>query len=188
MNPSIKDVHDQASSKMAKSVEVLKKELVGIRAGRANPKILERIVVDYYGVPTPINQLGNITAPEPRMLVISLWDTKMIPAVEKEILKSDLGVTPSNDGKVIRLIFPELTEERRKELVKLVRKYGEEAKIAVRSIRREANEQLKKMKKNAEISEDDLKSGEDMIQKLTDQYVKKIDEIVKEKEQEIMEV
>jgi ribosome recycling factor len=173
---------------MTKSIQVLKKDLAGIRAGRANPQILERIVVDYYGVPTPINQLGNITVPEPRLLAISLWDSKMIPAVEKEILKSDLGITPTNDGKVIRLVFPELTEERRKELVKLARKLGEETKVAIRLIRREANEQLKKMKKNAEITEDDLKSGEDAVQKLTDQYIKKVDGIVEEKENEIMEV
>jgi len=184
----IKKVHQESKNKMEKVVQVFKSDLAGIRAGRANPQILDRIVVDYYGVPTPLNQLGNISAPEPRMLVISLWDTKLIPAVEKEIMKSDLGINPSNDGKVIRLIFPELTEERRKELVKVVNKMSEQAKVAIRNIRREANDQLKKAKKNSEITEDDLKTGETEIQKLTDDYIKKIEELTKIKESEILEV
>jgi ribosome recycling factor len=159
-----------------------------LRAGRANPQILDRIMVDYYGVPTPLNQLGNITVPEARLLVISPWDSKIIPAVEREIMKSDLGITPTNDGKVIRLVFPELTEERRKELVKTVKKMGEETKIAIRNIRREANDQLRKMQKNSEITEDDLRTEENNVQKLTDDFIKKVDEVIKDKENEIMEV
>jgi ribosome recycling factor len=181
-------VYNEAKSKMGKTLQVLKSDLAGIRAGRANAQLLDRICVDYYGVPTPINQLGNINTPEPRLLVISLWEPKMIPAVEKEIMKSDLGITPSNDGKVIRLVFPELTEERRKELVKLINKMGEEAKIAIRVVRREANDSLKKMKKKSELTEDDLKVAENKIQELTDEHVKSVDKIVKEKEKEIMEV
>ncbi|HHU78577.1 MAG: ribosome recycling factor [Caldicoprobacterales bacterium] len=183
----MKEVYKEATTKMGKTLNVLKSDLAGIRAGRANPQLLDRIMVDYYGTPTPINQVGNITSPEPRLLVISPWEPKMIPAIEKEIMKSDIGITPSNDGKVIRLVFPELTEERRKELAKVVSKYGEESKIAIRSIRREANETLKKMKKASEITEDDLKIGENEIQKITDDHIKQVDEIVKEKEKEIME-
>ncbi|MGI6706920.1 MAG: ribosome recycling factor [Clostridia bacterium] len=184
----MKGVFDTAQDKMKKTTNVLKKDLVGLRAGRANPQLLDRIMVDYYGVPTPLNQLGNITSPEPRLLVISLWDTKMIPEVEKAIQKSDLGINPMNDGKVIRLVFPELTEERRRELVKITKKKGEESKIAIRSIRREANEQLKKLKKESVITEDELRSGEEQVQKLTDQFIKDIDDIVAAKEKEIMEV
>lgn len=136
-----------AAQKMGKSVDVLRKDLQSLRAGRANPQLLDRIMVDYYGTPTPINQLGNVSAPEPRLLVISLWDAKMIPEVEKAINKSDLHINPTNDGKVIRLTIPELTQERRKELVKQIGKKGEEAKIAIRSIRRDANDQLKKNEK-----------------------------------------
>ncbi|NLO81904.1 MAG: ribosome recycling factor [Clostridiales bacterium] len=184
----INELHEQVKSKMEKSIQVLKKDLARMRAGRANPQILDRITVDYYGVPTPLNQLGNITVPEARLLVISLWDSKMIPAVEREIMKSDLGITPTNDGKVIRLVFPELTEERRKELVKTVKKMGEETKVAIRKIRREANDQLRKMQKNSEITEDDLREEESNVQKITDDYIKKVDELIKEKENEIMEV
>jgi ribosome recycling factor len=183
----MKEVYNEASGKMGKTLQVLKSDLAGIRAGRANPHLLDRIMVDYYGTPTPLNQIGNISSPEPRLLVISLWESKMIPAVEKEIMKSDIGITPSNDGKVIRLVFPELTEERRKELVKVVNKYGEEAKIAIRAIRREANEVLKKKKKQSEITEDEQKNGENQIQTLTDDHIKKVDAIVKEKEKEILE-
>lgn len=182
------EIYNESERKMNKSISVLKTDLGSIRAGRANPQLLDRISVDYYGVPTPLNQLGNISSPEPRLLVIALWESKMIPAVEKEIMKSDIGITPTNDGKVIRLVFPELTEERRKELVKLTHKMGEETKIAIRSIRRDANDVLKKQKKNSEISEDDLKKSENDIQSLTDEYIKKVDEIIKSKEKEIMEV
>ena len=184
----INELHEQIESRMDKSVHTLKRELARLRAGRANPQILDRIMVDYYGVPTPLNQLGNITVPEARLLVISPWDSKIIPAVEREIMKSDLGITPTNDGKVIRLVFPELTEERRKELVKTVKKMGEETKIAIRNIRREANDQLRKMQKNSEITEDDLRTEENNVQKLTDDFIKKVDEVIKDKENEIMEV
>ena len=184
----INELHEQIESRMDKSVQTLKRELARLRAGRANPQILDRIMVDYYGVPTPLNQLGNITVPEARLLVISPWDSKIIPAVEREIMKSDLGITPTNDGKVIRLVFPELTEERRKELVKTVKKMGEETKIAIRNIRREANDQLRKMQKNSEITEDDLRTEENNVQKLTDDFIKKVDEVIIDKENEIMEV
>lgn len=184
----VKEVYNEANSKMDKTLNVLKSELAGVRAGRANPQLLDRIQVDYYGVPTPLNQLGNINSPEPRLLVISLWETKMISAVEKEIMKSDLGITPSNDGKVIRLVFPELTEERRRDLSKLIHKYGEEAKVAMRVIRRDANDVLKKMKKKSEITEDDLKDAEKDVQIMTDSHIEKVDGLVKEKEKEIMEV
>jgi ribosome recycling factor len=184
----VKEAYNEANNKMDKTLNVLKSELAGVRAGRANSQLLDRIQVEYYGVPTPLNQLGNINSPEPRLLVISLWETKMIAAVEKEIMKSDLGITPSNDGKVIRLVFPELTEERRRDLVKLIHKYGEEAKVAVRVIRRDANEALKKMKKKSEITEDDLKDAEKEVQTMTDRHIEKIDALILEKEKEILEV
>jgi ribosome recycling factor len=184
----MKEVYNEANSKMGKTLQVLKSDLGGIRAGRANPHLLDRILVDYYGTPTPINQIGNISSPEPRQLVISLWESKMISTVEKEIMKSDIGITPSNDGKVIRLVFPELTEERRRDLVKVINKYSEESKVAIRAIRREANEVLKKMKKQSEITEDEQKHGEEQIQTLTDDHIKKVDAIVKEKEKEILEI
>lgn len=182
------DVTERAREKMDKSIQVLKTELATLRAGRANPKILDRVMVDYYGTPTPINQLGNISAPEPRVLLITLWDAKILGEVEKAILKSDVGINPVNDGKVIRLIVPELTEERRKELVKTVKKRGEEAKVAIRSIRRDANDQLKKQKKDNELTEDDLKDAEDEIQKFTDRFIKDVDQILADKEKEIMSV
>jgi len=184
----IEKVYNESSVKMKKTLDVLRYELAGLRAGRANPQVLDRITVDYYGVPTPLNQVGNISTPEPRQLAISLWEPSMIPQVEKEIMKSDIGITPINDGKIIRLIFPELTEERRKELVKISAKYGEESKIAIRAIRREANDTYRKMKKQSDITEDELRLAEERIQELTDEHVKKIDEIVKEKEMEIMEI
>lgn len=184
----VKDVINQAKAKMKKTEDVLRSELVSIRAGRANPQLLDRIVVDYYGTPTPLNQLGNVAAPEPRTLTISLWDQKAIPLAEKAILKSDLGLTPSNDGKIIRLTLPELTEERRKELTKLVRKQTEEAKVAIRSIRRDAIEQIKKLKKEASVPEDEVKRGEEEMQKHTDQAIKELDKICAEKEKEILEV
>ncbi len=177
-----------ASEKMDKSIAVIQKDLSTLRAGRANPQILDRILVDYYGTPTPINQLGNISSPEPRMLVINLWDTKMLSAVEKAIQKSDIGINPTNDGKIIRLVVPELTEERRKELVKQVRKQIEEGKIAIRAIRRDTMEQLKKLKKDGEMTEDDLKLAEDKLQKATDAHIKDIDKVGADKEKEIMSV
>ena len=182
------EVVEMAKEKMGKTIASLQRELSTLRAGRANASVLDRIQVDYYGTPTPINQMANISSPEPRMLVISLWDASMIPAVEKAIQKSDIGINPSNDGKVIRLIFPELTEERRKDLVKTVKKKGEESKVAVRSIRRDANEQIKKLKKDSVITEDDQKGYEEDIQKITDDKIKEIDVILADKEKEIMEV
>lgn len=181
------EVIDIAQDKMNKTIAVLKRDLGGLRAGRANPQLLERITVDYYGTATPINQLGNISSPEPRLLVINLWDAKMIPMVEKAIQKSDLGINPTNDGKLIRLIFPELTEERRKDLVKTIKKKAEESKVAIRSIRRDANESLKKQKKDSEITEDDQKNLEKEAQEITDSAIKDIDKIATEKEKEIME-
>ena len=179
---------DVAKEKMQKTIAVVKKDLATMRAGRANPQILDRILVDYYGTPTPINQMGNISSPEPRMLVISLWESKMIPNVEKAIQKSDIGINPTNDGKVIRLVVPELTEERRKDLVKQVKKQVEEGKVALRAIRRDALEAIRKMEKKSEITEDDLKDAENQLQKLTDQQVKDLDAIGAEKEKEIMSV
>ena len=181
-------LYDETDANMEKTLENLGKELGSIRAGRANPQLLDRLAVDYYGVPTPINQVGNISVPEPRLLVIAPWEAKMISAIEKEILKSDLGITPNNDGKVIRLTFPELTEERRKELVKLAYKMGEDAKVAIRMVRRNSNDQIKKMKKDSEFSEDDLKVAEDKVQKITDEKIEDIDSIIEAKEKEIMEV
>lgn len=182
------EILDTAKDKMTKTISVMTQEYASLRVGRANPQALDRILVDYYGTPTPINQLGNLSTPEPRMLVISLWDSKMIPAVEKAIQKSDLGINPANDGKIIRLIFPELTEERRKELCKVVKKKAEESKVAVRSIRRDAIEQVKKQKKDSLITEDDQKKLEEKIQKLTDEKIKEIDTISAAKEKEIMSV
>ena len=183
-----RQVIETATEKMKKTQNVYQDELRSIRAGRANPQLLERITVDYYGVQTPLTQMGNITSPEPRMLVINLWDQKSIPLVEKAILKSDLGLNPSNDGKIIRLIIPELNEERRKELTKLVRKGAEDAKVAVRSIRRDAMEQFKKLEKDSKITEDDRTKAEKKMQDKTDEAIKAIDALCAEKEKEIMAV
>ena len=174
--------------KMDKTIAVIQKDLATLRAGRANPQILDKITVDYYGSPTALNQVGNISSPEPRILMISVWDASALGAVEKAIQKSDLGINPNNDGKCIRLVFPELTEERRKELVKVVRKKGEEAKVAIRSIRRDANDQIKKQRKDSVITEDDQKIMEDSAQKLTDEKIKEIDKIIADKEKEILSV
>ena len=184
----LQDILDTAKEKMKKSCEVYERDMMGLRAGRANPKLLDRIMVDYYGTPTPINQIGNISSPEPRLLVIAPWEAKMIPQVEKAIQKSDLGLNPSNDGKIIRLVFPELNEERRKELTKVASKGAEETKVAIRSIRRDAIEQIKKMKKNSEITEDDQRKAEEDMQKITDKAIKDVDSIYAKKEKEIMEV
>lgn len=175
-------------SKMEKTLDVLLDEFGSIRAGRANPHVLDRIKVDYYGTPTPIQQVGNINVPEARMIVIQPWEKSLLKSIEKAILTSDLGINPTNDGSVIRLVFPELTEERRKDLAKDVKKKGEAAKVAVRNVRRDANESLKKMEKNGDISEDDLKDGNDKIQKLTDKMIEKIDKAVETKTKEIMTV
>ena len=181
-----KPVIDQASEKMDKTKDVFRRELQSLRAGRANPKLLDRIMVDYYGTMTPLNQMANIMSPEPRMLTISLWDVKAIPLVEKAIQKSDLGLNPANDGKLIRLVIPKLNGERRKELTKLVSRQAEEAKVAIRSIRRDAMEQFKKMQKASEITEDDQRVAEADLQKVTDAAIKDIDEQAKDKDMESM--
>lgn len=182
------DAIETAKGKMGKTIAVLHRELSSLRAGRPNAQVLDRIMVDYYGTPTPVNQVGNISSPEARMLVITPYDPSVLNPLEKAIQKSDLGINPSNDGKCIRLIFPELTEERRKELAKTIQKKGEEAKVAIRSIRRDAIEQIKKAQKDSEITEDDRKKLEDQAQKLTDSHIKDIDKIVSDKQKEIMEV
>ena len=182
------DAIETAKEKMAKTIAVLHRDLSSLRAGRANAQVLDRIMVDYYGTPTPVNQVGNISSPEARMLVITPYDPSVLNPLEKAIQKSDLGINPSNDGKCIRLIFPELTEERRRELAKTIQKKGEESKVAIRSIRRDAIEQIKKAQKDSEITEDDRKKLEDQAQKLTDSHIKDIDKIVSDKQKEIMEV
>ena len=184
----LQDVINTAKEKMKKSCAVYERDMMGLRAGRANPQLLDRILVDYYGTPTPIPQVGNISSPQPRLLVISPWDPKLIPLIEKAIQKSDLGLNPSNDGKIIRLVFPELNEERRKDLTKVASKGAEETKVAIRAIRRDAIEQIKKLKKNSEITEDDQRDAEEEMQKITDKAVKEVDEIYAKKEKEIMEV
>ena len=182
------DVIDQVKQKMASGVDAFKRELVKIRTGRASLALLDDIKVDAYGSLMPVDQVGTMTIPESRMIVIQPWDPQMLPVIEKAILSSDLGLTPANDGKVIRLTIPQLTEERRKELVKQVKKVAEEFKVAVRSVRREANDSLKKMKKDKEISEDDMFRLQDEAQKATDMYITQIDEIAAGKEKEVMEV
>ncbi len=173
--------------KMKKAVDYLASDYAAIRAGRANPHVLDKIKVDYYGTPTPIQQVGNISVPEARMIQIAPWEKTLIRDIEKAIMASDVGITPSNDGVVIRLVFPELTEERRKELVKEVKKKGEEAKVAVRNVRRDGNDTFKKLAK-AEVSEDEIKQLEDKLQKVTDKYVKEIDSMIDSKSKEIMTV
>ena len=175
-------------TKMGKTLNALESELTTIRAGRANPHILDKLTVDYYGAPTPIQQVANISVPEARMIQIQPWESSMIKAIEKAILCSDLGLNPNNDGKMIRLVFPELTEERRKELVKDVKKKGEGAKVAVRNIRRDANDAYKKLKKEEDVSEDEIKELEDQIQKLTDKYIKEVDKAIENKSKEILTV
>ena len=175
-------------TKMGKTLNALESELTTIRAGRANPHILDKLTVDYYGAPTPIQQVANITVPEARMIQIQPWESSLIKGIEKAILTSDLGLNPNNDGKVIRLVFPELTEERRKDLVKDVKKKGEAAKVAVRNIRRDANDAYKKLKKEEDVSEDEIKELEDKVQKLTDKYIKDVDAAVEAKGKEIMTV
>ena len=182
------DVHKEAEEKMRKTIGVYKEELQSIRAGRANPALLDKITVDYYGTETPLKQVASVSAPEPRLLVIQPWDAKLIPVIEKEILKSDLGLNPSNDGKLIRLPIPLLTEERRKELVKTVKKNSENAKIAIRNTRRESNDKLKKLEKDKILSEDDRKLAEDEMQKITDKYIDSVDEITNKKEEELLEI
>lgn len=174
--------------KMEKTLEVLNEEFSAVRAGRANAKVLDRITVEYYGTDTPIGQVGTISSPDPRTLLIQPWDTSLLKTIEKAIQMSDLGINPQNDGRVIRLIFPQLTEERRVELTKQVKKYGEEAKVAIRNLRREAVDTVKKQLKSSEITEDDEKKAEKDIQDLTDKYIKKVDEACTKKEKELMEI
>lgn len=173
--------------KMQKAYDYLESDLAAIRAGRANPHVLDKIRVDYYGTPTPIQQVGNITVPEPRIIQIAPWEKTLIKEIEKAIMMSDVGITPSNDGSLIRLVFPELTEERRKDLVKDVKKRGEESKVAIRNARRDGNDALKKLAK-ADVSEDEIKELEDALQKLTDKYIKELDKLVEEKSKEILTV
>ncbi|MGL5574946.1 MAG: ribosome recycling factor [Sarcina sp.] len=174
--------------KMNKTISVLISDLGTLRAGRANPKMLDRVEVEAYGAMCPISQVANISVPEPRVIAIAPWDKSTLKDVEKAILKSDLGMNPSNDGTIIRLIIPELTEETRKDLVKKVKKMGEDSKVALRSIRRDANDKIKAMKKNNEITEDDMKTGEDKVQKITDKFIKEIDKEIVAKEKEIMSI
>jgi ribosome recycling factor len=183
-----KKIFSEIEERMKKILENLKSEFTTIRTGRASAALLDKIYVDYYGTPTPINQVASINVPEPKMLLIQPWDLKMLGVIEKAILKSDLHLTPNNDGKVIRLILPELTTERRQELVKIAKKKTEEAKVVIRNIRREYNDTLKKMEKNKEISEDDLKRSQDEIQKITDSNIESAEKILANKEKEIMEV
>ena len=180
--------YPEIEQKMSKAIEVLKEQLHTLRAGRANPAVLDKIKVEYYGTMSKINEVAAVSVPEPRMLVIQPWDASLIKEIEKAIHASDIGINPANDGKVIRLLFPQPTEERRKELVKDCKKYGEDSKVAIRNIRRDFIDKYKKMEKNHEITEDDLKATEADIQKMTDNYIKEIDSVVADKEKEIMAV
>ena len=185
---TVKEIMDNAKDKMGKSVASDERDMMALRAGRANPQVLDRITVDYYGSPTPITQVGGVSSPEPRLLVISPWDATLLKPIEKAIQASDLGINPTDDGKVIRLVFPAPSEERRKDLVKQTKKYGEEAKVAIRNIRRDAIEKFKKQQKASDITEDDYKIAEKDIQKLTDDYIKEIDKICEKKEKELTEI
>jgi ribosome recycling factor len=184
----LEDVYKDAEDQMQKAIESLTREFAGIRTGRASVNLLDGIKVDYYGTQTPLNQMATLSVPESSLIVIQPWDVSVIKSVEKAILKSDLGITPSNDGKVIRLAIPPLTEERRKELAKIVKKKAEEKKVAVRQARRDANDMLKTLEKEKEITEDQLHKGQDQVQKITDDYVKKVDELTTKKETEILEI
>ena len=184
----MKEMNQPYDAKMQKTIEVVMSDFAGVRAGRANAGVLDKITVEYYGTETPIHQVASISTPDPRTLVIQPWDGTLLKAVEKALLASDLGINPQNDGKVIRLIFPQLTEERRKELTKQVKKYGEGGKVAIRNIRRDAMEKFKAMKKKSEITEDDLKELEEDLQKLTDNRCKEIDDLTAKKEAELMAV
>ena len=185
---TVKEIMDDAKDRMGKSVRVYEKDMQALRAGRANPQVLDRITVDYYGSPTPIGQVCGISSPEARLLVLSPWDASLLKPIEKAIQASDLGINPVDDGKIIRLVFPAPNEERRRELVKVARRGCEDAKVAVRSIRRDAIEQIKKLKKASEITEDDQHKAEEDTQKLTDRFIKDIDAVCAAKEKEIMEV
>ncbi len=184
----VKKQFQETEEKMKKSIEAVRNELAKLRSGRASTSLLDGVKVDYYGTMTPLNQAANVSAPEPRLLTVQPWDKSMLPVIEKAILAANLGLNPANDGTIIRIPIPQLNEERRKELVKLSKKYAEDGRVAVRNIRREANEHIKKAEKDHKISEDDSKHAQEKIQKLTDDYIKKIDEIIVQKEKEIMEV
>lgn len=181
-------IKKQAGEKMEKAIAAMRKELASFRTGRANPALLDRVLVEYYGTQMPINQMANISVPEPRLLVIQPWDKSALGEIERAIQKSDLGLVPSNDGNVIRITIPPMTEERRTELVKLVKRTGEDAKVAIRNIRRDANEEMKKKEKNGEMSEDESRRAQEEIQKMTDQYIREVDDIITAKEKEVMEV
>ena len=183
-----KDEMSKAETRMKDVIESTIREFAGVRTGRANPALLDRIVVDYYDTPTPLNQIANVSAPEPRLLVVAPWDKSVLGKIEKAILKSDVGLVPTNDGNVIRMAIPHLTEERRRELVKVVRRIAEEKRVAVRGVRRDAIEQFRSMEKESVITEDDLKRAQDEIQKVTDKYVSEVDKMLSEKEVEIMQV
>lgn len=182
------DLKQHTTERMEKTIQALKRDLASLRAGRATPSLLDKVTVEYYGSEMPLNQLANISAPEPRLLVIQPWDKSALADIERAILKSELGLTPSNDGNLIRISIPALTEERRAELVKVVRKTGEEAKVAIRNIRRDANDEVKKREKNGDISEDESRRSQDEVQKLTDRFIKEADQVVETKEKEVMEV
>lgn len=185
---TISEIKEQTTSKMTKSIEALRVELATVRAGRATPSLLEKVMVEYYGTPTPVTQVASVTVPEPRMIVIQPWEENLIKDIEKAIMKSDLGLNPNSDGVAIRLNLPQLTEERRKELVKVVHKKSEDARIVVRNIRRDANDSLKKLEKAKEITEDEIKKATEEIQKLTDKFIKEVDAVMANKEKEVMEV
>lgn len=184
----MEELINELERKMQNAIEVLKKEFQKVRTGRANPAILDNVMVDYYGTPTPLNQVGNVSVPDPQMITISPWEKKMLGDIEKAIHKADLGLTPQNDGNIVRLPIPPLTEERRKELVKQIKKIGENAKIPIRNVRREGNDRLKKMEKDKEISQDEQKQYQDSVQKVTDKYVAEVDVLMADKEKELMEV
>lgn len=183
-----KDLVTKSEETMKKSINFLKEDLATIRAGKANPKLLDKIQVSYYGSMTPLNQVANISVPEPRSIIIQPWDSSLIKEIEKAIMTSELGINPSNDGKMIRLVIPPLTEERRRDLIKQIKKEVENAKVAIRNIRRDTNEDLKKLEKSSELTKDDLKKAEEEMQKLTDKYIKFTDDIYRDKEKEILEV
>lgn len=182
------DILSEAEGKMRRAIDNLRKELSGIRTGRASPALVDRIHVDYHGVPTPLNQLANVSTPEPRLLVIQPWERSLIPAIEKAILKSDLGLTPTNDGRLIRLAIPQLTEERRRDLVKVVRRRTEEGRVAIRNVRREAHDDLRGLEKEKLISEDESKRAQERLQKITDAMIAEVDQAGQKKEEEILEV
>jgi len=184
----IDEIIMDSEERMQKTIEVLRKDFASLRAGKANPAILEKVQVDYYGVPTPINQMANVNAPEARLLVIQPWDKSIIPNIERGILKSDLGLNPSSDGTVIRIIIPQLTQERRKELVKVIKKKAEDARVGIRNIRRDANDHFKSLEKSKDITEDEGKKAQEDVQKVTDKYIAEVDKVLSNKEQEIMEI